>query len=79
MLDPNKVDDEGASALHFVVTLDFNEVAMWLMQNGFDFLKQNSFGDTPYDIASRRKNHFLMRYMEKRYALQHLDIVALDE
>ena len=72
MLDPNMVDAEGASALHFVVGLDFNEVAHWLLDHGFDFLKENNHGESPYDIAVRRKNYPLMRRMEKMLSLIHI-------
>ena len=70
MLDPHTVDCEGNSALHFVVSIDFNEVAIWLIDKGFKFVLENNYGDTPYDIAVARKNYFLVRHMQKIYAVR---------
>tara|TARA_Y100000114_G_C11697274_1_gene296639 strand:- start:377 stop:589 length:213 start_codon:yes stop_codon:yes gene_type:complete len=70
-MNPNAVFEDGNRAIHVAAASGILPIVQWLVENGADIFTTNSMNELPRDVAERRGNKDIVRYLEKK-SVDHL-------
>ena len=72
----NELDNEGYSALHLSVPSKSSRIAIRLLQNGANPLLKDKKGNTPLDLATKRKQYELINILKTSQSWQICNVKA---
>ena len=72
----NQLDNEGYSALHLSISSKSSRIAMKLLQNGADALVVDNKGETPLQLAIKKKQNDIIQILRNNLGMQVCNIKA---
>ena len=72
----NQLDNEGYSALHLSISSKSSRIAMKLLQNGADALVVDKKGETPLQLAIKKKQNDIIQILRNNLGSQACNIKA---